>query len=419
MGHRNLVVHTVIGAAVIFLAGCGTATQDYIDVTAPVSASALVLSAEHPGNGFLIDRKERFLLTTQRVVNQRGEIEVVFPVIEQGKALVQRSTWLARAKSSRTTKGRVLITSESRDLALIELQSVPDGVIELKLAKDSPGKDTPVQFLGAADRNDLVWAPASSKIRKIGLMEVTFENNQTVSNQMFGLEVSGQRAKGVSGGAVVNENNEVVGVIASDAAQRGPMRCTDLSEIRVVLAAAYRVRAMAAYDQKKYDTALAYSDRALEVCDADALGYNERGAAYSQKDLFDKALADYSKAIALEPRFALAYRNRGSSYLHLGKVKEAIADCSKAIEIAPKYQSPYLTRIQAYTKLKMTKEAEADRLKLAELKQEESKQNENKPAPKWSVVSGGVSKASPTSSGNNPYSGTNGRNIVVSGSGGC
>jgi tetratricopeptide (TPR) repeat protein len=145
------------------------------------------------------------------------------------------------------------------------------------------------------------------------------------------------------------------------------MLCTDLSELRPVVAAAYRTLAMNALQKGKYEKAVAYSSRGLTAWPEDPMGYNERGAAYSQQDQFEKAIADYSRAIQLEPRLPLPYRNRASAYIHLARYRDAVADCTKAIELAPGYQSAYRTRSQAYAKLKMKKEAESDDRTLAAL----------------------------------------------------
>src|SRR5262249_15694535 len=149
------------------------------------SASALVNSPQLSAIGFLIDREERLLLTTQRVTAQADEVEVIFPIIENNKATVNRSLWIAKAKNQ-LTKGRILIADPQRDLAVILLNSVPDGVPELKLAKGTPEKDAPVTFLGAAPKSDLVWAPAASTIQKLGPREVPMGDTKT-TNQMIEL----------------------------------------------------------------------------------------------------------------------------------------------------------------------------------------------------------------------------------------
>lgn len=397
------ILPIVLGASFLFLAGCGSRSPNYIELKEPASASALVLSADHPGLGFLIDREERLLLTTYRVANDPGDIEVVFAVIDKNEVVAHRDLWLAKARQNRTTHGKVIIADPQRDLAVLQLDMVPEGVRELKLASGTPGKDTPVQFMGAGSNSAIAWAAVCSTIQKLGPVEMPFEGNQTTTNQIIELAASSQQAHGMNGGPVINEDNEVVGVITSNTAPNGPLLCTDSSEIRVVVAAAYRMYAMWSYENKKYDQALDYSIRGLSIWDEDALGYNERGAAYSQKDQFERAVADYTKCIELEPGLALAYRNRGSAYFHVGKFKEAVADCTKAISLVPAYQSPYQIRMKAYAKLDMTKEAEADRLTLASFNKKDAS-TEDAPSGKWRVTEGGVSKPNPIYT-SNPFEG--------------
>lgn len=371
----KLFANLGLTALLAFLGGCASRSpQDYIEATEPVAASAFLPSPLHPATAVLIDREERLVLTTHQATVGRIDIKVIFPVTEDGKALVHKAAWEEKAKSDLTARGSVLISDPERDLAILHLDGVPRGVPELKLAKASPAKDAPLRFLGAPANGNLAWAAASSVVRSVGPRQVTVGNDRKATNQMIELDAAGNDAKGVPGGAVVNESNEVVGVVASASAQGAHMLCTDVSEVRVLASAAYRVLAMHANEAKQYDTALKYSERALVVWPDDALGYNERGAAYSRKDLFAKAVADYSQSIKLEPALALAWRNRGSAQLHLGKPREAIADCTQAIKLAPRYSSAYLKRGEAYDKLKMTREAEADRNTVAKLNQPKYKQ---------------------------------------------
>jgi tetratricopeptide (TPR) repeat protein len=350
----------LLGLVQVVFVGCAReSAPDSVDAGELVAATALVLNDWHPGIGFLIDKEEKLLLTTNRTVGRREEIAITFPIITDGKALVRKSAWLARL--DRTVKGKIIIADPERDLAVLRLESVAADVPALKLAKGGPKQSDAVQFLGAGAKG-MAGALATSTIQRIESREVPLGDNKQAKNQMIALEAVGELAKEVAGGALLNENAEVVGVVTSDPAQTGALLCTDLSEVRPVVAAAYRSIAMQADAAGKYDAALMYSDRALTVWPEDALGYNERGAAYSQKDQFDKAVADYSKALELEPKLALAFRNRGSAYVHLTKYKEAIADCTQALALAPNYVSVYSIRSEAYRKLGMTKEADADSL---------------------------------------------------------
>jgi tetratricopeptide (TPR) repeat protein len=257
-------------------------------------------------------------------------------------------------------------------------------------------------------------------------------------NRMLELAATSQLAQGIAGGAVVSGPNQVVGVLAVDPADSGYVICTDVSELRPIVAAAYRTRSAETAEQGKYSLALKYCDRALAIWSEDPLGRNDRGTVYAQKNEFAKAVTDYTLALKLEPRLAMAYRNRGAAYLQLGKPAEAVtdytralelepdvplayrnrgaaylqqgkyeaavADCTKAISLAPDYQKAYQTRSQAYAKLRRTQEAEADSRKVAAL----SKPDNNS---KWKTVkitgaasagSAGSAVAS-SASGKNPF----------------
>jgi hypothetical protein len=390
MRRRQLPTRLVPVLSLLFLGGCSFGSpNDLIEVTDEVSASALVESNWYPGTGFLIDREERLFLTTNITAGHADEVQVVFPVVVDGKALVRRSAWLDRAKE-RSVKGRVLISDTQRDLAVLRLASVPDDVPELKLAGTSPVKGAQVHFLGAGPKASQVWAHASGTVQKVEPRPMPIVGLKKATNHVIELDVAGSQARRVAGGAVLNESNEVVGIIAVGEAQGGALLCTDVSEIRATVAAVYRTFAMYAYDRKEYDVAIRYSDRALAVWPGDALAYNERGAAWSQKDQFPKAIADYSKALSLEPRLTVAYRNRGSAYHHQGKYREAIADCTRAVELQPRYLSAYSIRRDAYSRLGMQKEVQGDDQILAVMTQ-----------PQWKMVgvTGGNPQYSPRTEG--------------------
>jgi tetratricopeptide (TPR) repeat protein len=359
-----------LALSVIFLGGCASRSgQDSIDAADPVASSVLIKSSQQWGNGFLVDLKERLVVTTKHNLGPQAEVDVFFPVIDSGKAIAGKDEWLAKAKPKRVARGKVLISDGNRDLAVIQLAFIPEGTRDLLLAAASAKKDASVQFLGAGATDGFVWAPvANSTVQSVGEKEVALDGNRKATNQMVELDAGGEAAKGVAGGPIINGNGEVVAVIASPPSQTGGLLlCTDVSEVRAIVSAGYRVLAMHAYDAKKFDLALAYSERALAAWPEDALGYNERGAVYSQKDMFDKAIEDYSQAIKLESKLPVAWRNRGSAYYHLGKYKEAIKDLDEALKLSPEYLSALQRRSDVYAALKMTKEAEADKKKIASL----------------------------------------------------
>ncbi len=129
----------------------------------------------------------------------------------------------------------------------------------------------------------------------------------------------------------------------------------------------YYNRGIARSDLGDKQSAIADYNKAIEINPNLATAYFNRGVARS--DLGDKqsAIADYNKAIEINPNYADAYFNRGVARSDLGDKQSAIADYNKAIEINPNYAYAYYGRGNARAALGETKDAIADFEKAAEL----------------------------------------------------
>jgi hypothetical protein len=335
-----------------------------IDAVPPLPTTVRILVGEHPYNGVVFDSQSGLVLTTEEVTTKK-ELQVFFPVLTDGKVLVDSKEWKTRTQS---TKGHLVFADERRNLAVVQVDSVPEGMAEVKLAAASPEKGATVQLLGNSESATQIWSPVTTTIRDVRTRRVTADADSVpIQALMSELGIDGKRAHRVTGGAVVNASQELVGVIGQDALQKKLLNCIDVTEVRPVLAAAYRRFAGHAMIRGRHAGAIDYCNKALALLDKDAWTYNQRGAAYSMMEDFDKAIADYTRALELDKTLALAYRNRGSAYLSKGQHKEAVADCTAAIDLQPRFILAYHTRGQAYTKLNMKKEADTDARWVAEL----------------------------------------------------
>jgi tetratricopeptide (TPR) repeat protein len=393
------IAHITGATFVLLLSGCSFISKsDYIDVQDPVSATVLILDDWNPGSGFVIDGPERFLVTSARVGGVRAgkEVDVVFPVIENGKALVNKE----KLRKSTHAKAKVLYPDVERydpdtlrDVSILQLADAPpEGFVTLKLAATDPENGASVSLLTAASKTTVVWTHSTSTVQGSGPKKAKYDADMRhISARMFELDLDGKQARGVAGGPVVNDKNELVGLVASDPVQKEKLQCISLTEVRVVLGGAHRQLAAKASDEgrrlldqagddkkreeegkQKMDEAIAQCNKALAIAPHDPRTYNERGAAYSFKDQFDKAVADYTQAIRLDPDLALAYRNRGSAYYHLGTTtkdpaaaaqlyQKAVDDCTLALNKTDgRYPMALYTRSQAYAKLNKKTESEAD-----------------------------------------------------------
>jgi len=72
--------------------------------------------------------------------------------------------------------------------------------------------------------------------------------------------------------------------------------------------------------------------------------YNARGSAKRKLKEYQEAIKDYNKAIKIEPYNADAYYNRGLAKLALDDFRGAIQDCNKVIEIEPYSADAYNIR---------------------------------------------------------------------------
>jgi tetratricopeptide (TPR) repeat protein len=119
-------------------------------------------------------------------------------------------------------------------------------------------------------------------------------------------------------------------------------------EIDPRLVEAYKNRGNIYSRMGKYDQAILDYNKALEIDPADAWVYHYRGNAYHKKGNDDQAISNYNKAFEMNPNDILAYKSRGNSYLSMGKYDQAISDFNKAMEIIPSDAPAYYLRGKAY-----------------------------------------------------------------------
>lgn len=124
-----------------------------------------------------------------------------------------------------------------------------------------------------------------------------------------------------------------------------------------------------AFKKGKYQEAIEYIDKAIELHGAYARAYYWRGRAYTEmasqydmKEGYQNAINDYDKAIVINPEFAEAYAARGFVYGELEEYTKAIEDYNKAIEKDPQLCSAYNNRGYVYCVLGKYESATEDLL---------------------------------------------------------
>ena len=178
------------------------------------------------------------------------------------------------------------------------------------------------------------------------------------------LQMTAPISPGSSGGPVLNNRGEVIGVsfaghsaldaqnlnfaIPSNYLRRlidasGTVRPL-LQVGRSVSAETYFNRGCIKHEQADYKGAIADFDEAIRLKPDFVIAYAVRGVAHQHMEQYLAAIADYDEAIRLESGYTMVYSNRGLAKDRLGQHLAAIADYDEAIRLSPDLAETYANR---------------------------------------------------------------------------
>jgi S1-C subfamily serine protease len=121
------------------------------------------------GSGSLIDVEKKLVLTNFHVVDEENVVFVLFPVfLKDGVMLTDKQKYMELIPTGQSIKGKVLCRDKSRDLALVELESVPAGTLAIPLAKKSPDVAETTWNIGSPGALKQVFGVTKGKVRAVG-----------------------------------------------------------------------------------------------------------------------------------------------------------------------------------------------------------------------------------------------------------
>jgi S1-C subfamily serine protease len=162
------------------------------------------------GTGCLIDKGKKQILTAYHVIGGRSTILVVFPRKKTGsEGFVDdpkdylSNKWYVEA--------RVVRSRPDLDLALLEVGEVPGDAEPLSLAASDPEAGDAAHTVGNPKVTETMWAYVGGRIRKVERSSFGLdEGKQVVSARVLKTDMAINN--GDSGGPVVNERGELIGV---------------------------------------------------------------------------------------------------------------------------------------------------------------------------------------------------------------
>jgi HEAT repeat protein len=193
------------------------------------------------GSGFLVNAKDRLIITNHHVVNKAsGTFWVLFVKYdEEAKLITNPKSYEDDIDADgERYKGRVLYSSEAKDLAIVQLDSLPAGVEPLPFAKESAAPGQVVHSVGNAGAAGSLWGYIPGVVRTHPQQEkwVSRGGDQTFIHDAKVVKTEAPVNPGDSGGPTVNDHGELVAVTQGyKPTARSVSSFVDVSEVKSVL----------------------------------------------------------------------------------------------------------------------------------------------------------------------------------------
>jgi tetratricopeptide (TPR) repeat protein len=339
----------------------------------------MVVADGGSGTGWIIDRDKRLIVTDFHVVASGGltpadTVRLVFPAYKGDRVVAEGEFYDANLDRLAVT-GEVVASDPRRDLAVIQAAALPPGAKALPLAKDEPEPGEFVAAIGNPGASDARWVYNQGVVRQVYNASYDFPGGQQVTARV--VETQNPLNPGDSGGPMVNEFGEVVGV--NDAGNlRGVLvtQSIDVTEVQSYLTelrplvdprTADDFSALGERQQqaRRYDKAVAAYTAALKLKPRQLKALDGRSWVYNELGQFDKALADCDAALKIDRKDAAAYQERAYAHLKLGQFEPAVADADQALRVEPERKGAWFYRGQANAGLGRADEAMSDYVRSA------------------------------------------------------
>ena len=189
------------------------------------------------GTGVLVDSQRKLVVTNFHVVGDARNTVIFFPEVKDGKPEVERQHYLNNVKRL-GIRGRVIAVDRKRDLALVELQKLPESAQAIPLADSSisPGED--VQSVGNPGSTEALWVFTSGTVRAV--YKKKFRTGAGEHDFMV-VETQSPINSGDSGGPVVNNQGQLVAISQAIAPKaRLVSYSVDITEVKDFLASPWK-----------------------------------------------------------------------------------------------------------------------------------------------------------------------------------
>ncbi|MYA71879.1 tetratricopeptide repeat protein [Candidatus Poribacteria bacterium] len=274
------------------------------------------------------------------------------------------------------SRGTAKLFGKPYDIEGITASDVENDLAVLKVS-DSSVQPLPLGDSDAVQLGDTVYVFGNPKESEGAFSDGTISGSRAVGIEKL-LQMTAPISLGGSGGPVLNEKGEVIGLAFVTLEDGQNLNCAIPSkhlksliskpevvkplteEEQSVSAETHFYRGNEKYLMRVYQDAITAYNEAIRLQPDFANAYVNRGLAKEKLGQHESAIMDYSSAIEIDSTLAGAYNNRGSAQRRLGQYFLALEDLSTAIQLDPRYVKAYVNRGNAKNSLGHPNEALED-----------------------------------------------------------
>ncbi len=189
------------------------------------------------GSGTLVDKQRRLVLTNFHVVGNNDRVTVLFPAYRDKKPIAERDYYTDRLRREGGIRGRVVARDRTRDLAVVQLESLPDGVQAMPLASESVAPGQSVHSVGNPGDSGALWVYTPGRVRQVYHKRwKTQLGDDMVSFEADVVETDSATNPGDSGGPLVNDKAQLVGVTQGGSVNARLLSTfIDVAEVKLLL----------------------------------------------------------------------------------------------------------------------------------------------------------------------------------------
>ncbi len=203
-----------------------------------VKSTVFVMTSDSWGSGSLIHRDRKLVLTNYHVVGDNSQVSVSFPRYDgSGKLIVAGEYYLRGFKNGEFIRGKVLKVAKGQDLALVQLDKLPEGTPVLKLSARSASPGQTVHSVGNPGASDARWSYTSGTVRQVSHKVWKAKLERTILTfDADVVETQSPTNPGDSGGPLVNDQLELVAVTqGANVTAREVSLFIDIAEVKKLL----------------------------------------------------------------------------------------------------------------------------------------------------------------------------------------